>query len=144
MCFRLRTLFVVIALFSVPLAWVVNQFRPKSIFEQFTGLSLPEPATILQNTTESVGAFGSDSYRCILIQVDSDTIRRWLDVLPLNGAARWKSGPVNEPVLRARNCVPNDVLDSDVVQYALDSYRQGRGYLVVLDPRSAKAWLLMW
>jgi hypothetical protein len=144
MSFRLRTLFIVIAILSLPLAWAVNTFRPKSIFERFTGLSLPDSAIILQHTAEETGAFGSDSYRCILVQVDPDTIRRWLEVSPLNGATRWKTGPVAEAVLRARNCVPNDILDSNVVQYALDSYRQGRGHLVVLDPRSAKAWLLMW
>ena len=144
MSFRLRTLFIAIATLSIPLAWAVNQFRPRSIFERFSGLSLPDSATILQNTTEDVGPFGVDSYRCIVVQIDADTIRKWLDVLPLNRVARWKSGPVTDPVLRARNCVPNDVLDSNVVHYALDSYRQGRGRLIVLDPRSAKAWLLMW
>jgi len=144
MSFRLRTLFIAIAILSMPLAWVVNTFRPKAIFERFTGVSLPDSAIILENATVETGPFGSDSYRCIIVQIDTETISKWLDMPPLKGAAEWKRGPVSGAVLRAKNTVPNDILESNAIQYALDIYRQGHGYLIVLDPRSAKAWLLMW
>ena len=53
-------------------------------------------------------------------------------------------GPVLEGVLRNKDAVPDEVLDSDKVNYVIESANSGHGHLIVLDARTSIAWLLIW
>jgi hypothetical protein len=118
-------------------------FSDRAIFQNFSGLKLPRSASVVKSAVTSAGQFGVDTYRCIAFKVDAETIQKWLNAPPLNGAAQWKNGPYDKGVLA--DTIPSDVLYSDEIHFAVNEYRRGtRGYLVVLEPRSAEAWLLMW
>jgi hypothetical protein len=124
-----RKHFIVVIFVGVLLAVVTvycRVFSDRAVFQNITGLDLPRSAIVIQSTSTEAGAFGSDTYRCLVLKVDAETIRKWLIVNPLNGAANWKNGPVGEPVLRAEDTIPDSVLDSADINYALYAYREGR------------------
>jgi hypothetical protein len=114
-------------------------------FERVAGLKLPRGSQVIHKSHDEYGPFGTEGFQCILVKVNVETIKNWLDLPVLNGKGQWKRGPVLEGVLRSPNTIPDEVLSSTRIHYAVYlNDKHSAGDVIVLDPQNEQAWLLSW
>src|SRR5262245_50344257 len=109
----------VILLVAITLIWVGYAQTPERQywFRAKYGLELPTSATFVRNSTVDAGPFGSDSYGCVVVRIDTATAQKWLETKPFCGEAAWRQGPVTLHVPQGDDAVPDEVLSSSGIFY---------------------------